>query len=487
MRYIDLNKPKKVFFSGIGGISMSGFALLLSKEGFDVSGSDRSESDVTRSLEAAGIKVILTQTADNITDDIDVLVHTAAVKADSPELIRAKELGIPVIDRASLVGDIMLSYKNNYAVAGSHGKTSSTSMMILVLLEAGLDPTVNLGGILSEIGGNTRLGNSDTFCIEACEYTDSFLKFHPTRAIITNIEPEHLDYFGDFDNEKRSFSRFAELIPSDGLLAVGACIKERTEIFKNISCRMITFAGELSDSVCNIAQSSDTSKASPASAATFETSLPDYHAEAVSYNSSGCGSYTLYKGTSPIGMIELGVPGAHNITNSVGVAALALESGIPFEAIKSGLFRYRGTHRRFEKKGEIGGVTIIDDYAHHPTEMEATIKTAKSLSPKRLVIIFQSHTYSRTAMFKEEMCKALSGADLIVITDFYAAREVNTFGITPGDLVKILKEKYGKEAYHFPSFGEIEDFCLENCSTGDMLITMGAGDVDIIADHLLGH
>ncbi len=465
MRYIDLGKPQKVFFTGIGGISMSGFALLLKKEGFEVLGSDRSPSDVTRTLEDAGIKVIYGQNAGNISEDIDVLVHTAAVKPDHPELVRAKELGIPVIDRAALVGDVMLSYKDNYAVAGSHGKTSSTSMMVLVLMEAGKDPTVNLGGILDEIGGNMRLGDSGTFCVEACEYTDSFLKFHPTRAIITNIEPEHLDYFGDFETEKRSFARFAALLPPDGLLALGSCIKDRDEIFKDTACRIVTFAGE-------------TDGNGP---------LPDYHAENVTFNASGCGTYTLVKGTSPVGEIEICVPGAHNVTNSVGVAALALESGIPFEAVKNGLLRYKGTHRRFEKKGEIGGVTIIDDYAHHPTEMEATIKTARSLSPKRLVVVFQSHTYSRTAMFKDDICRILSEADLVVLTDIYAARETNTFGISPEEMADIIREKYGKKAYHFSSFGEIEDFCLENCSTGDMLITMGAGDVVKIADELTGH
>ena len=465
MRYIDLNAPKSVFFTGIGGISMSGFALLLNKKGFKVSGSDRAESDVTRTLEDQGIKVIYGQSADNISVDTDVLVYTAAVKQDHPELVRARELGIPTIDRAALVGDIMLSYKDNYAVAGTHGKTSSTSMLCLVLLEAGLDPTLNLGGILDEIGGNMRLGDSDTFCIEACEYTDSFLKFHPTRAIITNLEPEHLDYFGDFENEKRSFAKFASLIPGDGLLAVGACIEGRDEIFKDAKCRIITFAGACEDG----------------------SALPDYHAGNISYDASGCGSYTLFRGTDPVGEIILGVPGSHNVTNSVGVAALALESGISFDAVKAGLARYKGTHRRFEKKGEIGGVTIIDDYAHHPTEMEATIRTARSLSPKRLVVVFQSHTYSRTALFKEEICKVLSEADLIVLSDIYAARETNTFGIDPEDMVRVLREKYGKKAYHFSSFGEIEDFCLENCSTGDMLITMGAGDVVKIADELLGH
>ncbi|MCR5829115.1 MAG: UDP-N-acetylmuramate--L-alanine ligase [Lachnospiraceae bacterium] len=464
MRYIDLNTPKKVFFSGIGGISMSGFALLLKKEGFDVTGSDRSESDVTKTLEDSGIRVFYGQKSENVTGDIDVLVHTAAIKPDNPELVHAKELGIPIIDRAALVGDIMLSYKDNYAIAGTHGKTSSTSMMILVLIEAGLDPTVNLGGILDEIGGNMRLGCSDTFCIEACEYSDSFLKFHPTRAIITNIDPEHLDYFGDFENEKQSFVKFAKLIPSDGLLAVGSCIKDRDDLFKDVSCRIITFAGELASGAV----------------------LPDYHAENVTYNASGCGCYTLVKGSVPVGHIDLSVPGAHNVTNSVGVAALALESGIDFESVKNGLLKYRGTHRRFEKKGEIGGVTVIDDYAHHPTEMEATIKTARSLSPKRLVVVFQSHTYSRTALLKDEICEALSKADIIVVTEIYAAREVNTFGITPEQIVEILREKYGKEAYYFSSFGEIEDFCLEKCSTGDMLITMGAGDVVKIADELTG-
>jgi len=479
MRYIDLSKPCNVFFSGIGGISMSGFALLLKEKGFNVSGSDRSASKITDELSAHGIKVFTQQSAGNITPDIDVLVYTAALKKDHPELVRAGELNIPTIDRAALVGDVMLSYKDNYAVAGTHGKTTSTSMLILVLMEAGLDPTVNVGGILDEIGGNMRLGKSDTFCLEACEYSDSFLKFHPTRAIITNLEPEHLDYFGDFENEKKSFTRFAKLLPSDGLLAVGACIKDRDEIFKDVSCRIITFAGQLPANTYEGTSSSCIDKDAA-------DTLPDYHAENVHFNGAGCGLYTLVKGSEPVCEIELNVPGNHNVTNSVGVAALALESSVPVNAVKAGLLRYHGTHRRFEKKGVIGGVTVIDDYAHHPTEMESTIKTARSLNPSRLVVVFQSHTYSRTAKFKEEICKALSGADIVVIADIYAAREVNTFGISPEDLVEILKSKYGKKVYHFSSFGEIEDFCLENCSTGDMLITMGAGDIVTVANELVG-
>lgn len=462
MKYIDFDAPFRVHFTGIGGISMSGLAELLHQKGFKVSGSDRKPSDVSRHLESLGITISYSQTEANISSDIKVLVYTAAVKQDNPELVEAGRLGIPTIDRATLVGDIMLHYRNNYAVAGTHGKTTSTSMLSLVLIEAGLDPTINLGGILDNIGGNTRIGDSENFCLEACEYTDSFLKFHPTRAMITNIEPEHLDYFKDVSNEYASFKKFASYIPEDGILVVNTSIPDYKTLFAEISGRLVTYNRSADDD------------------------NPDYHAQDITYNELGCATYTLCKGTDRLGTITLSIPGEHNVTNSVGVAALALESGIDFNTISTALVKYGGTHRRFELKGVLHGVTIIDDYAHHPTEMKATIKTALSRKPGRLVVIFQPHTYSRTAQFKEEICEALAPADLVILTDIYAAREVNTFGISPDDLVEIIKTKFGKEVYHFSSFDEIENFILENCSTGDMLITMGAGDVVTIGEKLLG-
>lgn len=462
MQYIDFSAPCRVHFTGIGGISMSGLAELLLHKGFTVSGSDRKPSDVSRHLEELGIDISYSQTENNITDDIKVLVYTAAVKQDNPELVKAASLNIPTIDRATLVGDIMLHYTNNYAVAGTHGKTTSTSMLSLILIEAGLDPTINLGGILDSIGGNTRIGSGENFCLEACEYTDSFLKFHPTRAMITNIEPEHLDYFKCVENEYNSFRTFASYIPADGILVANASIPSCRTLFGDIKGRLVTYDYSRNDN------------------------NPDYYATDVTMDELGAATYTLCHHDDRVGTITLNVPGEHNVTNSVGVAALALESGIDFKYIVEAIRKYGGTHRRFELKGTLKGVQIIDDYAHHPTEMTATIRTALSRKPSRLVVVFQPHTYSRTAQFKEEICEALSAADIVVLTDIYAAREVNTFGISPDDLVEILRTKYGKEVYHFSSFDEIENFLLGNCSTGDMLITMGAGDVVTIGEKLLG-
>lgn len=459
MKYIDFMKPERVYFMGIGGISMSALAELLAHKGFTVSGSDRKESPVTDHLKDRGISIFCPQAASNITEDINVVVITGAISPDNPELVRARELGIPVIDRGTLVGEIMLHYGHRYGVAGSHGKTSTTSMLSLIWLEAETDPTVLVGGILGAIGSNIRIGADRDFIIESCEYTDSFLKFHPTSTIITNIEPEHLDYFKTFENEQQSYRQYAELLPADGLLVLCDSIADRDTLFASAKCPIVTYGFNASS---------------------------DYTAKDISYDELGHPSYTLLHHGEELGRIELSVFGEHNVLNSMAAAALALGSGISFETIASGLHRYQGTDRRFQKKGVIGGVTIFDDYAHHPTEIAATMKVAAKYPHDRLVVVFQPHTYSRTATFLHEIADALSSADLIVLTDIYAAREVNTFNISSSNIAEILREKYGKEVYCFSSFGEIENFLLQNCFTGDLCITMGAGDVVKIGESLLG-
>lgn len=459
MQYIDFLKPIRVHFIGIGGISMSALAELLAHKGFTVSGSDRKASPVTDHLETLGVSICCPQAASNITEDIKLVVYTGAISEDNPEMVRAHELGIPVIERGRLVGDIMLHYRHNYAVAGSHGKTTTTSMLSLIWLEENSDPTILVGGILGAIGSNIRIGSEDSFIIEACEYTDSFLKFHPTGTIITNIEPEHLDYFKTFENEKASFTKYAELLPAEGLLVVCDSIADRGQLFSSVKCPMITYG--------------------------FSSSA-DYSAADISYDELGHPSYTLLKGGEPLGRIELSVFGEHNVLNSMGAAALAIGSGIPFGTVARGLKKYMGTDRRFQLKGTIGGVTIFDDYGHHPTEISATMAVAKRYPHTRLVVVFQPHTYSRTAAFLHEFADALSAADIIVLTDIFAAREVNTFNISSNDIAKILKEKYSKEVYYFPSFGEVDNFLLQKCFTGDLLITLGAGDVVKIGEALLG-
>lgn len=459
MAYIDLNKPSKVHFLGIGGISMSGFAELLLKRGFTVTGSDSKASVNTERLEKLGARVVIGQKAENITDDIDVAVYTGAIKQDNPELVRARELNIPVIERGTLVGDVMLNYSRNFAIAGTHGKTTTTSMLSLILIQAGADPTVSVGGILDNIGGNIRIGDTGDFVCEACEYTDSFLKFHPTHAIITNVEAEHLDYFGTLERMRESFAHFAGLLPADGLLVYNYEIPDNGALFEHTACRKISYSA-------------------------VNTSA-DYYAGDINYDDKGMGRFTLYHNGEPIGRIKLSVPGTHNIANAAGAAVMALESGIPYSAVCAALDSYSGTERRFQRKGEFSGVTVIDDYAHHPTEVKATLQAASCYPHGRIVTVFQPHTYSRTAAFKEELAEALSASDIIVMADIYAAREVNTFGISSGDIADILSSKYGKEVYYFSTFEEIEEFLLKKCVRNDLLITMGAGDVVVIGERLL--
>ena len=461
MRYIDLNTPKKVHFTGIGGISMSGFAELLKDYGFTVTGSDWKETPITEKLESLGIKVFYgPQKASNIAPDTELLVYTAAAKQDNPELVEANRLGIPCIERGKMVGDVMLSYNHNFSVAGTHGKTTATSMLSLVLIEAGLDPTVSVGGVLTDIGGNMRIGHSDNMVIESCEYCDSFLNFHPTRAIITNVEAEHLDYFKTPERMRASFAQFAEMLPTDGLLVIHNDIPDHRELFGNVKCPVITYSEKEGNG--------------------------DYYTTDISFNEFGYPSFTLNHDGQAIGRLSLNVPGIHNVANATGVAAMALNSGISFDRIEKAIDRFRGTGRRFEKKGVVSGVTVIDDYAHHPTEIRATLEAAKRYPHNVLWTVFQPHTYSRTATFKNEIAGALSLSDRIILTDIYAARETNTYGISSEDIAGILKNEYGKEVYCFSDFGEIVDFLLVHCCPQDMLITMGAGDVVKIGESLLG-
>ncbi len=461
MRTIDLNKPAKIHFTGIGGISMSGFAELLLSKGFTVTGSDRKSSDITKALESKGAVIYYgEQRAGNVAPDTDILVFTAAVHPDNPELVFARENNIPCIERGKLAGEVMLHYKRNFSVAGTHGKTTVTSMLSMILIEAGLDPTVSVGGVIPAIGGNFRIGSGTDMVIESCEYTDSFLNFHPTHAIITNIEAEHLDYFKTFERMQQSFIMFAQLLPEDGLLVYNTCISDAKKIFSEVKCPLVSYS--------------------------ITDDKADFFGTGITYDETGHPSFDLYHKSALLGRITLKVVGEHNVANACGAAAMAISCGIGFDTVAQALGSYCGTGRRFEKKGEIGGVTIIDDYAHHPTEIEATLKAALRYPHNRLCVVFQPHTFSRTAQFLDRIAEALSVADLIVLTDIYAAREINTFGVSSKDIVKILQEKFGKEAYYFSSFDETETFLLEKCSTGDLLITMGAGDVVKIGETLLG-
>lgn len=466
MYKINFREPCRIHFIGIGGISMSGFAEYLHNLGYKVSGSDSHKSKITEHLRDLGIEVFYGQRKGNIKSDIDVVVYTAAISNDNEELVAVREMGIPALNRAELIGQLMLNFGDSIAISGTHGKTTVTSMLSMIFVDGNLDPTISVGGILNAIGGNMRMGDTDHFIVEACEYMNSFLEFNPHKGVILNIDEDHMDFFKDLDDIRKSFHLFAKKIPKDGQLYINAEIPNYKEITRDLDCEVLTYG--ISD---------------PA----YRTNNLTYDIAAdniKSYNMTGH-SFDLYYKGEYIDNIRLNVIGVHNISNSLPAIGISLQEKIPIDSIKNSLMNFKGAERRFEYKGTVGGVKIVDDYAHHPTEITATLSVAKSYTDKTLWCVFQPHTYSRTRRFLKDFAKALSLADKIVLADIYASREKNPGDISSRDLAKEL-EKLGKEVYYFPSFDEIENFLLENCINGDLLITMGAGDIVTVGESLLG-
>ncbi|MCM1386535.1 MAG: UDP-N-acetylmuramate--L-alanine ligase [Bacillus sp. (in: Bacteria)] len=458
MYQIDFENPIHVFFIGIGGISMSGLAEVLLSKGFTVSGSDRQKSSLTEALAAKGAHVYYGQKKENLACRPDLIVYTSAIKNDNPEFVAGMELGIPFLTRAQLLGQMMKNYKIPIAVSGTHGKTTTTSMLSQILLEAECDPTLSIGGIYQAIGGNIRVGDSDYFVTEACEYTNSFLSFFPKIGIILNVEEDHLDFFKDIDDIRHSFHEFAKLLPFGGTLIINGDIPQVQEITSGLSCHIVTYGA---------------------------SSSYDYYPADITYDEFGHPSFTLMeKGGHTAGSYTLRVPGLYNVYNAVAAIAAAKVLAIADDAIAGALLHFNGTDRRFEYKGRVNGITIIDDYAHHPTEITATLNAAKNYPHKTLWCVFQPHTYTRTKAFLPEFAKALSVSDEIILADIYAAREKDTLGISSQTLQEEIRN-IGHECYYFSSFAEIENFVLKNCTSGDLLITMGAGDVVKIGENLL--
>lgn len=454
---IDFNKPCRVYLIGIGGISMSGIAEILMKDGFTVSGSDAKASELTEHLSAMGAKILIGQRAENITEDIDCAVYTAAVHPDNPEYRACTEKKIPLLTRAQMLGQVMKQYRHSIAVAGTHGKTTTTSMITHILLAAKTDPTVSVGGILPVIGGNTRIGGHDMFVMEACEYTNSFLSFCPTMEVILNIEADHLDFFKDIEDIRHSFHEFVMRLPEDGTVIINSEIRDYQEIVKDFKGKVVTvgFRGA------------------------------HVGAEDIRFDELARPSFTLTIDGQKSERIALSVPGEHNVHNALAAIAVALELKMDPSVFKKGLSSFGGAERRFEKKGELDGVTIIDDYAHHPQEIEATLRAAQHYPHKRIVCVFQPHTYSRTRALLPQFAKALSLADQVVLADIFPARETDTLGVSSGNIAELIREGGGKAEY-IPTFDGIETYLLENLQEGDLCITMGAGDVYKVGERLLG-
>ncbi len=454
---IHFDKPIWVHFIGIGGISMSGLAEILHERGFKISGSDMKASPLTEHLQSLGISVALPQSRENIAQGIELCVYTAAISEENPELLEAKRQNVPTMTRAELLGRIMKNYKEAINVSGTHGKTTTTSMIGEILMEAQMDPTITVGGMMKDIGGNLRVGKSDVFLAEACEYTNSFLSFFPTIEVVLNIEEDHLDFFKDINDIRSSFRKFIEKLPENGILIFNKDIPHEEYFLQNLPGRKII---------------------------TFGHNDADYTANFISYDHYARPTYTLFEKGEDRGKVTLGVTGEHNIYNSLSAIAVARAIGIPFDTIKKGLLEFSGTDRRFQLKGKVNGFTIIDDYAHHPQEIAATIATAKKYPHKKLWVAFQPHTYSRTLALMDDFAGALSQADEIILADIYAAREQNTVGVSSDDLRKLMLSQ-NTNVYYIPDFPSIEEFILSHLEEGDLLITMGAGNIVDVGEDLL--
>lgn len=448
---------RNVYFIGIGGVSMSGLAEILDFRGIKVSGTDIKPSDATRKLESLGIKVNYGHKAENITEETDLVVYTAAVKEDNPEIVAAKKMGIEVAERADLLGAIMAGYSRSVAVSGTHGKTTTTSMISEVLLADNADPTITVGGILSTINGNIKVGASEYFVAEACEYHNSFLKFNPFVGIILNVEAEHLDFFKNLEEIQKSFKSFALNVPAEGYVIINQATVGIEYITEGLKCHVLTYG--LSPSA-------------------------DWYADNIIHEPNGSNSFdAVYKGKN-LGRICLRVPGEHNILNALAACAASTALGIKMESIIEGLDNYSGANRRFQIKGSFNGVTVVDDYAHHPTEIRATLAAAKNVEHKTLWCVFQPHTYTRAKTLFADFGKAFMDADKIIVTDIYAAREKDTGLIHARDIADKIKS-YGKDVQYIGPFEDIVSHIKSTACTGDMLITMGAGDVYLVGETLI--
>lgn len=450
------DKSKKVHFIGIGGISMSGLAEILLNNGYKVSGSDRDASELTENLKEKGVEIYIGHSSANI-NDVNLVVYTAAIPQDNPELLRAKELNIPLMDRAEFLGHVMNGHKYNIAIAGTHGKTTTTSMVSHICLSANLDPTILVGGNLDAINGNVRVGNSDYFITEACEYKASFLKFFPFVGIILNIEADHLDFYKDIEDIQNTFIKFANIIPKEGYLVTNADDNRCLEVSSQANCNVITFG----------------------------INNGDVRAKNIIFN-NGCPTLDVYHKDSFLFTLTLNVPGDHNILNALAGISTAIALNIDLASTKDGLCSFHGTHRRFEIKGKTNGVTVIDDYAHHPTEIKAALSAAKRFPHNRIFCVFQPHTYTRTITLFDEFSDSFFQADTLLLADIYAAREKDSGIISSDILGNSIREK-GINCKNFHSFTEITSFLKKELKDGDLLLTVGAGDIYKVGEMYLSN
>ncbi len=455
---IDLSQYKKIHCIGIGGIGLSAIAEILLSRGYEVSGSDMKESAETARLASKGARVFIGHRAENA-DEADLLVFSAAVGHDNPEMKRAEERGIPILSRAQMLGLLMQEYENSIAVSGTHGKTTTTSMVSLILDRAKLEPTILVGGNLAEIGGNVKVGHSRYFITEACEYMDSFLSLKPKIEIILNIDSDHLDYFKDIDHIVSSFDKFAQLVPASGTIIAYDANPFVNQVIRDLD-NVVTFG--LSENC-------------------------DYYAANIQFNEEGMPAFDVCHDGQLLSRVQLAVPGEHNILNALAAFTCACALGVEPQLTKETLERYHGTQRRFDIVGTTAkGVKIVDDYAHHPTEIKATLSASENVPHNKLWCIFQPHTYTRTIALFDEFAEAFEKADKLILAEIYAAREKNIYKISSAQLAEKIKETHPhKEVLFMEDFAAIADYVDDQAQPGDMVITMGAGDIYKVGEMLL--
>ena len=449
---LDFSKKKSVYFVGIGGISMSALALILLDNGFKVSGSDTQSSDIIDDMKNKGIVVNSKQIKNNITKDIDLLIYSKAIKEDNEELVKARELGIEIISRSELLSQIMQNYKHVINIAGTHGKTTTTSFISKILLDNNFDPTINVGANVHDIGGNLHIGkNKNIFVAEACEYTNSFLDFRPTIEVITNIEEDHLDFFKDLNDIRNSFKKYIDLLNDNDTLIINSCIDNIDELVKDFknkkNTKLITYGSN-------------------------ENADFYYDVKKIKFDDNHYQVFNVYHKNENLGEFKIKLIGKHNVDNAVAAIAFAVSFGIDIKNIKEDIFNFNGADRRLENKGEFNGFTLIDDYAHHPSEINASIMALKELKFNKIFLIFQPHTYSRTKALFNDL-----NADKLVLSNIYAAREIDDGSISSKQLSDVINENFNNKSVYIDNFNDIVEYVCKNANKNDVVVVMGAGDI----------
>ena len=448
-----LKAGKHGYLIGVGGVSMSPLAEVLAGMGLCIHGSDINDGDNVQHLREKNIEVNIGHKAENITNDLDFIVRTAAVHDDNPEVARARELGIPVFERSEAWGAIMLDYKNALCISGTHGKTTTTSMASHILMAAEADPTIMIGGTLPLLHAGHRVGAGDTIVMESCEYCNSFLNFYPTVAVILDIEADHLDFFKDLDEIKQSFREFASHVPENGTVIVNLDDENTMDAVKGLERNIMTFS---------LTDKADIWPKNLVSLGTQTDFDVMYHGRKFTH-------------------VTLRVPGIHNVKNALAATAAAICLGCGPLAVKYGLSAFGGAGRRFEFKGKYNGADIYDDYAHHPGELQALLDAVEPLGYKRTIVIFQPHTYSRTKALFDDFVEQLRRPDMTIMAEIYAAREQNTIGISSKDIADQIPN-----SLYFASFDEIIKTLRWTAAPGDLILTVGAGDIYKVGEKLLG-